>query len=727
MEEGRAQASGEFLLILAAVSIIALLLVFLLISSTESNYEKRYLESRVYWQNQRPISITDAKAVHNGLILLLKNSGGSRLQLTNISARDEFQEAPNTTAFGNPVQMEPGMRLKIAVPVTYSDTALRNFVSLQMQFRYISQSRNVQAGRELLILPKPNACNEFSEFCTTDLDCCNNAPCSYGSCGGCGGDGQECSETPDCCSGLVCSTGTCRQKPDLVSIQLSPLPPETINPSSSVSMRIANIGPGPAAPSAARLSWSGAGCSPRCEYELEIPQIIPGEAFDFLSPFACQDAHDIVLEADSGSALDELQEGNNILDILVSCPLADMSAHAVPSSPQTVGFPFPVPIITVNNGAAPSGADSATRASFGGGTVDGVAELSIPIPSLDPGGTQTDSVTVLCNSEGTFDLVVMADADFAIAESNEGNNANPYPIECAAIPSRPNLVASIQNPPASIGAQPVNVIVRTSNGGSAPSIPSVTSILYTPSGLTFNGNRFADISVPARNPGQYYDSSPISVACENHDGNTYYINLRADATGANAEGPSGEADNDVQYGVVCSAVCYLDPGDACGNQGNGADPACCTGRCARSVCCYNNGWSVGGDSSLCCSLYAEGGVCRGRRPGTACDFGTDCDSSGCVGGICAQYGPDVSGWNGCRSNAECSTNFCGRQGNAWAPSCCRGPTMSCTLSSDCCGGGSTCSVGACTCKPSGPTRWCFQNSECCSGNCIISGNNGYCG
>lgn len=554
MEGGRAQASGEFLLILAAVSIIALLLVFLLVSSTESNYEKRYLESRVYWQNQRPISITDAKAVHNGLILLLKNSGGGRLQLTSISARDEFQEAPNTTAFGNPVQMEPGMRLKIAVPVTYSDTALRNFVSLQMQFGYISQSRNAQAGRELLILPKPNSCNEFSEFCTTDLDCCNNAPCSYGSCGGCGGDGQECSETPDCCSGLVCSTGTCRQKPDLVPIQLSPLPPETINPSSSVSMRIANIGPGPAAPSVARLSWGGAGCSPRCEYALEIPQIIPGEAFDFPSPFACQDAHDIVLEADSGSALDELQEGNNILDILVSCPLADMSAHAVPSSPQTVGSPFPVPIITVNNGAAPSGADSATRASFGGGTVDGVAELSIPIPSLDPGGTQTDSVTVLCNSEGTFDLVVMADADFAIAESNEGNNANPYPIECQLAPPvpYPDLIPLINDPPPAsfyVG-ETRSMALGTRNQGTADAGSSVTLVDSPTGGLEFDSGPSVSFNTGALGAGDTISHGSVSVTCTAAGLQT--LQVRADAVppgGSIAE--SNEGNNALARNVEC--------------------------------------------------------------------------------------------------------------------------------------------------------------------------------
>ncbi len=967
MQPLRAQASSEFLVILAAVLGIAAITAALILQFTESNIDVRYRQSKVFWLNEKPIAIEDAKAYHNGLTLLVKNSGSRRILLESVSAQDEFVPSPNTRDYPDPITLEPGMRYRFDIPVTYSDTTNRRFVSLEMKFSYETEAGKQEIGKERLILPVPGACNVNGELCSENSDCCNNVPCRFGTCGGCAPQGESCLTNLDCCGDMQCHrvldvynegfeiSRTCQPRSDLVPILLN----STSDPESPYigSVRIANIGPGPAAGSVTLLAWGNATCPLPCETVNGALMEPIGSGnysdrnvyfgnFSYGPGILCRNIASVAVEADNGNSLLETNELNNNLEFQPDCtacrgtnsycsaalinetccaglscetpgipgarccvssgsecsspadccggltcssgicatpggpndpcnsnldcaeglvcgpgdvcsicisigntcgqgtpccgdsfcseiddntcapcsqpgeicsplqpccsgpctngrcgitelpdlitfgdygdraatvdvpititvgtrnaglgdaplgsvtlveslsvgltfdsspsvsqsvpalaagdemppagisvlcleagPMAyritadstdavgegaageannelayavqcnalpDYVAFADPAPPAAIYFgqSFQMNIRTENTGAGGAAASSITRideiAGGGGMAFDGASSFDAAVPALAPGGTDDDlignvvctepgqitirvradanddipgelseannemrysieclsrpdlaslipsppaltqtvgvpfgivmrtnnigslsggagsvtrassptggltfdtnpaydhpissniapssgtdspSISVLCTSAGNDrEILVEADAPSpgVVPESNELNNANTYLVDCTQ-PALPDLVASIPSPPASIGASPVNVVVRTSNQGGADATASVTRITAE-TGLTFNGNSFVNIgvtSLPSTDPDTFSDSSPISVACTNHDGNTYYIYVQADTTNTNSEGAAGEANNQVQYAVIC--------------------------------------------------------------------------------------------------------------------------------------------------------------------------------
>jgi subtilase family serine protease/uncharacterized protein (UPF0333 family) len=471
----RAQASSEFLIIFAAVALIAVIVAALFMQSSGTNYESRHYQSEVYWNNEKPIAITEAKAIKNGLILVVKNTGREKLSLKRISVKEELVSIANSTNAS--IALDPGMSAKFTVDASYGDIGNRKFVAFDMKFDFVSLTGKTLIGKDKLILPAPGACNIFGEACFSNLDCCNSVPCKFGTCGGCGEDGQNCTSDSDCCEGLYCydpgPKGKCRQKPDLVPILATTQP---MDPFSNATFAISNIGAGPAMLSRANVSWRGLGCTaPACEstWAANIGILDPSHSQEFTPPFACLNATNIQVIADSLNTVPESDETNNEFFPILSCPIADLVADTAPenmSVSHAVGVPFGVRIFTSNIGSADA-ASSTTRAAFGGGTVDG-APYGEHYYSLIPASSADGGYYVMlnCAAEGAFDFTLIADYYNNVTESNE-SNMRIYGINCAMPFDLEILLNGSIPPEVPVGTfSTAYTIVRNNGPGSSPAL-----------------------------------------------------------------------------------------------------------------------------------------------------------------------------------------------------------------------------------------------------------------
>jgi uncharacterized protein (UPF0333 family) len=558
--EGKAQASPELLIILAAILAMVVLAVVFFLQPPEQNYESRYTASKIYWNNQKSIAITDAKAIKDGLILFLKNAAPRKLSINSIYAKDQLAQSGNRTNFtDNPIVLEPGMYSKVTIPMTYGDTSKRKFVALEMKFDYSTEVDKSLIGAEDLIIPSPSTCNENSEACHSDMDCCGGggggqppglppAICKYNKCGGCGETGQNCTADSDCCSPGICYTlpsggKVCKQKSDLAPLQLSPISPDTMKPTDFVSLRVINLGEGPAVLTSTMLEWTGTGCSP-CIDKIPTPSLEPGEKFDFYSKFACMDASTISLIADIDGVTTESSEGNNALQVSVSCPLSDLSAEASGAAlgaQHIVGSPFNVDAVTSNIGAGESDS-SLTIAAFDGGTVDGLQSLNIQVPPLQPSFSSPPSnLTLRCSIPGTRNLTLIADGYHSVPESDE-LNSRTYSIECLPTP-QPDLIAFSNNTPISIySGQAYNLTTITQNMGNLASMnQSITRVIW-------GGAAIANTSVLSLQPGTN-QTATVLLSC--NSSGIKDLTLIADADGHVSE---SDESNNITYQIRCSCT-----------------------------------------------------------------------------------------------------------------------------------------------------------------------------
>jgi uncharacterized protein (UPF0333 family) len=541
------QASAEYLILIAVVIIVVSFATWLYRDSILPSDDMRSGQSRVYWNNEKPIAIMDAKAIKGGLILLLKNTGTQTLAISRISVREQSMNAGNSTSLLLPI--DPGMLAKITVPASYPSGLKGKFVFLDMRFDYVIGLSKSLSGKDLLVIPAPSSCNQPLELCYSDLDCCNQVKCKYSLCGGCGNEWLPCNYTSDCCFGLQCyqnASGAklCRGKPDLVPLQRSG---EFIDPDSHISLRIMNLGAGPAYPSTAKLRWQVRGCAegPLCDREepISVPELEGGMPFDFESSTICRNMTNMTLEADFGDIINESNEANNLLNVTAYCPMPDLVCSINSSSPQVAGSQFPITIRTSNLGDAESASGAVTRARFGGGTINGSSQLDIQLGLLPPGSASTDGALARCTNTGLFGLNATADVNYLIGELFETNNFCNTTVMCIG----PDMVASASEPMLSgehMLYAPFNVTINTSNIGDA------NADNYSKTLVRFGIQQtiVANLTVP---PLMNHTSAPlVNVTMNCTSLGLVPFNVTADAYG-NVSEYAQESNNFWSYSVNC--------------------------------------------------------------------------------------------------------------------------------------------------------------------------------
>lgn len=208
--------------------------------------------------------------------------------------------------------------------------------------------------------------------------------------------------------------------------------------------------------------------------------------------------------------------------VSVACPFIiapDLAQLAVSDPPGSAegGSLFAVTDTVLNQGTG-AAAGSTTRYYLSLDTVvdgsDTLLATTRDVPSLDPGATSTDTVTVEVPASvegGSYHLLACADDLDAVAEGNEGNNCLPSAGQVQMI--NPDLIiSSVDDPPATATPAGAFLVGETVHNRGAATAGASSTRYYLSSDATKDG---ADIlltgsrSVLALSPGE---SSPGSTA-----------------------------------------------------------------------------------------------------------------------------------------------------------------------------------------------------------------------
>jgi hypothetical protein len=114
----KGQGSTEYLVIFAAVLVVALLVIFLLANFSGFGVQSLIDQSRSYWRSQVPLSIDDYSAVlgaPNNITLRINNKDIKKINLTNITFDGVGPQAGITTAG---VLINPGQTVTLNINFT---------------------------------------------------------------------------------------------------------------------------------------------------------------------------------------------------------------------------------------------------------------------------------------------------------------------------------------------------------------------------------------------------------------------------------------------------------------------------------------------------------------------------------------------------------------------------------------------------------------------------------
>jgi hypothetical protein len=347
-------------MLLSTLIMIALLVSALIASQMESNIDVRYGQSKVYWSSSSPFSVLEAKALRNGVSLVLKNSGPRQIYLKSIEVKDKLALAPNVTTYTAPIQFISGEKRKLSVPVTYIQSG--RFCQLTLHFAYRdSELEKEQPGLEDLIVPCHFSCSETDEYCELSSDCCegyclnnecacreigfscsNSSQCCNANCGPymggdacCQPENASCSSDSDCCSPLGCGAGQCKQMlPDLVITDATVSNPDGSAPPAyydgmdyNITYSIMNIGPADAAGPIQHESTDSPSCGTPATTLVNSGGInssqtvlIGGYQFTCFANSTCnQTLRAQSAMADSNLSANEISETNNNYSFEVQC------------------------------------------------------------------------------------------------------------------------------------------------------------------------------------------------------------------------------------------------------------------------------------------------------------------------------------------------------------------------------------------------------------------------
>jgi len=276
---------------------------------------------------------------------------------------------------------------------------------------------------------------------------------------------------------------TCTEapKPDYVP-QASAPASAAVNSAFSLVFSTLNNGSGAAANnSITRVSFPS---NPTTNWN--IAPLAPGASSTFATNLVCPATagiYSINVTVDANNNVqNEIYEGNNELLLPINCTPPALPNYVPRASAPSGVFTnnlFTVAVNTSNIGTAPGGAASTTRVSFPGNP-----SANIPVPSLQAGQAQSNTVTFNCSVPGINVLNITVDAPpSAITESNESDNELLLQIGCS---NQPDYTAE-GSAPASVplGSQ-FSYVFHTRNTGAGNAANSTTTRVSFPGNADFN-------------------------------------------------------------------------------------------------------------------------------------------------------------------------------------------------------------------------------------------------
>ncbi|MEZ6233881.1 MAG: CARDB domain-containing protein [Phycisphaerales bacterium] len=272
---------------------------------------------------------------------------------------------------------------------------------------------------------------------------------------------------------------------------------------------------------------------------------------------------------DPTNAWFESNEGNNVgntsnVFTVLNGTEPDLAASITqPSGPAaSPGGSLVIPFSIPNNGtddAGPSTARFVLSSDQTIGNADDVTIATQAVPALSPGqsfgGEYTATVPASLGA-GTWYAGVIADAENAVAESNENNNTaiTAQPVIEVAAPTLPDLVVTILDSsprPATIRGVPFTVTYRVDNLGGTPS--GATNNNFFLPGDPFNWFLGA-ADVPALTAGQSYTNTITLTVPSDLSPGAYPLGSLVDVNNLVSE--SNESNNET---ITAETIVNYDP------------------------------------------------------------------------------------------------------------------------------------------------------------------------
>ena len=113
----KGQSSSEFLVIFAAVLVIALISAAMIRQASSSTAQVRYIQSKILLSTQKPLAIPDAQAQNGAIALLAKNTGDKMIVVSVITLTPQGGEPQTLALLPESGQSLPSYAIEILVPL----------------------------------------------------------------------------------------------------------------------------------------------------------------------------------------------------------------------------------------------------------------------------------------------------------------------------------------------------------------------------------------------------------------------------------------------------------------------------------------------------------------------------------------------------------------------------------------------------------------------------------
>jgi subtilase family serine protease len=245
----------------------------------------------------------------------------------------------------------------------------------------------------------------------------------------------------------------------------------------------------------------------------------------------------IIAQADASGVVGETLETNNTTPSAVQIgPDLAVSALTVPAA-AGAGSGISVSDTTANQGSSPAIASSTAFYLSTDSTYDAADILlgSRPVPALAAGASSSASTGLTipaATATGIYFVLARADADGAVAETNEINNSRARQIVIGT-----DLVVSTLSVPATGGAGAALTVSDTTlnQGGGTAGASTTAFYLSTNSILDSNDVPVGSRAVPALAPGASSAAATVVTIPAGTATGTYFVIARADGDGVVAE------------------------------------------------------------------------------------------------------------------------------------------------------------------------------------------------
>jgi hypothetical protein len=148
----RAQGATEYLILLSAVLIVALVVIALIGALPDSSYEFRSTSSNSYWRTQAiPFAVLDHSLSSDGVLTLsLMNTRSTIMQVVQADVSGSGMDARNAVPLdiSGPLDVEGGRRKNLFLSLAGSCVSNQAY-ELNLNLTYLSQDLDLPAQREI--------------------------------------------------------------------------------------------------------------------------------------------------------------------------------------------------------------------------------------------------------------------------------------------------------------------------------------------------------------------------------------------------------------------------------------------------------------------------------------------------------------------------------------------------------------------------------------------------